>query len=405
MTPLLPLALTLALAACAGARDTVRVVTADPALRAAVLQLLPDIEARSGLTARSALRVERRDRAQLERYLRARLDDELPPSLARGLTETYAFLGLLPDTTDLRALLLAIYREQVAGFYDPDSAALFVLTGEPPGGLESVLVHELVHALQDQHVDLDSLTSRARGNDRRVAAHAVLEGQATVVMFEWMLARAAGGPVDLAELPDLGEALRPALEALNGQFPVFGSAPAIVREGLLFPYVDGARYVQAVWRRNAGRAAPFGRHLPQSTEQVMDPARALGSARDEPTELALDLAEGLHAVHEDNLGQLEVGVLLREHVGAGAADLARGWDGDRYVLFARTSGERGLVWYSVWDDAAARDRFVAALGRALDRLPRDARLERVEISGRPAARLSVGEGSGIAARVAGRAVR
>ncbi|MBI4521949.1 MAG: hypothetical protein HY701_14015 [Gemmatimonadetes bacterium] len=387
---------------CAGAESaqTARVVSADAALRAAVLDLLPDVERLSGLRARRPLRVERRDRAQLERYLRAQLDSELPPALADRIREAYAFLGLLPDDLDLRALLLQVYTEQVAGFYEPDSTALFVMAGNPPGGLESILAHELVHALQDQHTNLDSLTARARGNDQRVAAHAVIEGHATLVMFESMLAAATGGAVDISELPDLSQHLGPTLEAMQGQFPALQRAPLILRQSLLFPYLGGAGYVQALWRQNAGRPSPFGRYFPESSEQVLDPERALGARRDSPTELVITLPVGAQAIHSDNLGQLEVSVLLQEHVGPSAADLARGWDGDRFVVLQRQGRDRAFVWYSVWDDASARDRLIRALrGPVQTRLR--AELIPVDIAGRPGARLSVGDVSGVGVRIAG----
>lgn len=393
-------------AAPADPADTVRVVSSDPGLRAAVQALLPDVERRSGLEARRPLRVERRDGTRLEQYLEARLDEELPPSRARWIAEVYALLGLLPESADLRGVLLGIYREQVAGFYDPDSAALFVIADSAAvgaGGLETVLAHELVHALQDQHVRLDSLTSRERGNDRRAAAHAVIEGHATLIMFERMLAQAAGSGVDLAQLPDLGEGLRPGMEALEAQFPALGRAPLIIREELLFPYLAGARYVQALWRWSGGRdgrrPAPFGRYLPESTEQVLRPERAFGGERDEPEEVVISLPAGARPLYSDNLGEFEVSVLLRQHLGAEAEALAHGWDGDRYVLYEAGRAGHVLVWYSVWDDEAARDRFLGALRRALGALPRGGEAKALEISGRPGVRLAVGEAKGATARL------
>jgi hypothetical protein len=82
-------------------------------------------------------------------------------------------------------------------------------------------------------------------------------------------------------------------------------------------------------------------------------------------------------------------VLLEELAGAGAAGAARGWDGDRFALVG--GGDRSaLVWYTVWDDARARDRFVAALRPSLGSLPRAATLVPRDVDGRPGALLSVG---------------
>src|SRR5690606_2407215 len=150
--------------------------------------------------------------------------------------------------------------------------------------------------------------------------------------------RQAGRPVGPDMLPDLKRELGPALEAENEQFPVFRSAPRILRETMLFPYLDGAAFVQALWRADpaGGRPAPLGPLLPQSTEQVMQPRERFIDARDEPTELTLDAANGAggagdwRLLYENTLGALETEILLTEHLGAGAERAAPGWGGDRH---------------------------------------------------------------------------
>ena len=383
------LVLPLLAAACRGQgreRDEAR-------LRASIDELLPRIEALSGLEARAPVRMAMRDRAELREYVAQRMEEELPPAELEGLEGAYRAFGLLPDTLDLHALLLDLLTEQVLGYYDPPTETLYLVTGVPRDALEPVLAHELVHALQDQHVDVDSLVSRERGNDRQTAAQAAIEGHATLVMVALVAEQQAGRPVGPDMLPDLKRELGPALEAENEQFPVFRSAPRILRETMLFPYLDGAAFVQALWRADpaGGRPAPLGPLLPQSTEQVMQPRERFIDARDEPTELALDAANGAggagdwRLLYENTLGALETEILLTEHLGAGAERAAQGWDGDRYRLLEAPGGGRALVWYSVWDDADAADAFAAAYRRVLERRAgtRHGRVERLEVEGRP----------------------
>jgi hypothetical protein len=92
--------------------------------------------------------------------------------------------------------------------------------------LRPILVHELVHALQDQHANLDSLIAKERGNDRQTAAQSAIEGHATMVMVAYMAEEASKAPVNIQTLPDIAESLRPAIEGQNSQFPVFQKAPA-----------------------------------------------------------------------------------------------------------------------------------------------------------------------------------
>ena len=95
---------------------------------------------------------------------------------------------------------------------------------------------------------------------------------------------------------------------------------------------------------------------------------------------------------EDDLGEFETRLLLEQHLGdeRQATQLATGWDGDRYQVLGRAAD--ALVWYTVWDDAAAADLFAAGLERAwrkrrADPEDRRSEIKRVDIDGRPGVRL------------------
>jgi hypothetical protein len=391
----------LALASCAAPPtpgDTL-VISSDAELRALAEELLPDLVERVGLPLERPVRVERRTRDQLVRYLTARLDEQLPAELESHLVKSYALLGLVPRDLSLRSLLLGVYTEQVAGFYDPDSTALFVMEDQSPEVLRSVLMHELVHAVQDQAVDLDSLTARGRGSDRQSAAQAAIEGHATLVMLEHAMEQLQGRPVDLSQVPGFAAQLRSSLGPVRAQFPALSSAPRVVQESLLFPYLEGAAFVQGIWSRLGRRPPPFGEYLPQSTEQVLEPDALLGSSRDEPQEVELGVP-GAPVQHTDALGQLETGLLLEELAGERRADSGDGWDGDRYALLETASGD-AIVWLSVWDDAAARDRYRERLAPHLGRLPAAARLDAVDLAGVPGLLLRVGSVGEVEASLSG----
>lgn len=373
------------LAACGTrAQETPLLVrSSDPDLAAMANKLLPDLAKRAGMELKEPVRIEKRSREELVRYLRAKLDEELPPAEARARVSAYAHLGLVPDTLDLRAVLLDLYTEQVAGFYEPDSTALFVLDDQPAAALQGLLVHELVHAVQDQTVDLHALSNPDVGNDRATAAQAAIEGHATLVMLEYLTEQARGAPVDLADVPDFAASLRPALEGMRAQFPALANAPPVIQESLLFPYVEGAGFVQDLWQKGK-RVPPFGDDLPQSTEEVMT-----HDLSDKPVDLEVEVP-GATEVYADNLGRRETGILLDTHVGQGSARMATGWGGDAYALVDAPDGSRGLVWASVWDNTAARDGFVSALAAHLDGFPGGATLVAIDVEGHPGALLHVG---------------
>lgn len=365
-----------------------------PELDGLVESVLPRVEVLSGLEAKRPVRLARRDSESVRRYVESRLEEDLPPEELAGVQAAYVAFGLLPDTLELRRFLLDLYTEQVVGYYDAATDSLFVVEGVPADELTPVVVHELVHALQDQYADLDSLIASDRGNDRQTAAQSALEGHATLVMFAWLAEATTGRAVNPATLPDVARDLAPLMEAQNAQFPVFQAAPRIIRETLLFPYVGGAGFVQALWRARpeaAGSAfpAPLGELLPESTEQVLHPESRFLGGRDAPTELAFaPLTSDWRRVYENTLGELEISILLSEHLGRGMESFASGWDGDRYVVLESPAGAHVLIWYSVWDSPAAADRFAYAYRRVLDARPgRHGAVTRTEVGGKPAVRV------------------
>lgn len=361
------------------------VVSSDPQLAELAAEILGDLAERTGLGLQSPVRVEWRTREELEGYLTLKVEEELDPEEAANITDAYALLGLVPDSLDLQALLLGLYGEQVAGFYEPDSTALFILEDQQEGLLRTVMAHELVHAIQDQVADLDEITDRSRGSDRLTAAQAAIEGHATLIMMEYMMEQMRGEPIDLSELPDLSSRLEPLLGMVREQYPELAAAPRVIQESLLYPYLEGAGFVLKLWTLTGDRPAPFGDFLPQSTEQIDDPRRLVGETRDPPTRIKL--TSQTEPAYEEDLGFLGTRILLEDQVGRGTP---AGWDGDRFLLFRR-DGVRSMTWASVWDSDAERDAFVSALEQSGWASRRDARVTAFERGGRPLALVRIGD--------------
>ena len=372
----------LALLAAAGAcRGQSRGAQEDAALARLVDSLRVPVERATGLSFRTPPRSALRSRDQVRSYLLAKLDEELPPGRMRGLETAYRLFGMLPDTLRLRDLLLNLYAEQVAGYYDPDSAMLFGVAGADRAQLRLVLAHEMVHALQGQYLPLDSILKSTVNNDRLTAAQSVLEGQATLVSIE-VLTPGQG----VTATPQFWELYRDQVRAQQSAMPVFARAPLVVREALIFPYLEGAEFMHW-WADHGPRdTLPYGPRMPVSTEQILHPDRyARGDA---PVTLAFAADSGV--LYEDVLGESEIRVLLA--VLAGSDDVQTvvpiGWGGDRFRVYDAPGGP-ALVWYVAWDDQRSADRFLQSAGPALRRTGRvgyRATLDALSIDGRPATR-------------------
>ena len=353
---------------------------------AAVLARLVDslrvpVERAAGLAFRTPPRSALRSRDQVRAYLIAKLDEELPPQRMRGLETAYRLFGLLPDTLELRKLLLDLYAEQVAGYYDPDSATLFGVAGADRAQLRLVLAHEMVHALQGQYLPLDSILESTSNNDRLTAAQSVLEGQATLASIEVLTPGQS-----VTSTPQFWEMYRDQVREQQSAMPVFARAPLVVREALIFPYLDGAAFMH--WWRTSGPkdTLPYGPRMPVSSEQILHPERY--ARQDEPVPLAFTPDTGV--VYDDVLGENEIRVLLAELAGADEVQtvVPIGWGGDRYRVYGTAAGP-ALVWYVVWDDQRSAERFVRTAGPGLRHAARPgyrAELEATTIGGRPATR-------------------
>jgi hypothetical protein len=358
----------------------------DSDLDSRVEELLPKIEEYSGLPMKRVPAVRRADSETLEAYLLERLEAEYPGDELEDLASAYRAFGLIPDTLDVRRLLVDLLLEQAIGYYDPVRDVLFIRDEATGPMLDAVIVHELVHALQDQQADLDSLTHSVAGNDARSAIQGAMEGHATAVMMAHQYAEMTGSSISPEDLPELGPEMGAAM-ADPETFPELAAAPAIVRDPMLFAYLGGGRYVQRLWRAQPDRPAPFGEWLPESTEQLMHTQKLL-EERDSPTPLRIaDPPDGWQVTYAWDLGELEMFVYFQEHLGnrERAAEASAGWDGDAYALLSR-DGVEVLVWYTAWDSQADAEEFVEAYREVFVARfggGREARVELITISGVP----------------------
>jgi hypothetical protein len=132
--------------------------------------------------------------------------------------------------------------------------------------------------------------------------------------------------------------------------------------------------------------------MPLSTEQILHPDRY--AAGDQPLELGFTGSGPDTLRYEDTLGEFEIGLLftqlLQDSSETAGPAFAQGWGGDRYRVYGADAD--ALVWYSVWDEAVARDRFLRALSRAWGERRsgdpgRRLRVDPLSIDGRPGVRL------------------
>lgn len=324
-----------------------------------VARVVPLIERSVGLEFKQPPRVEERSTAQVREFVISQLREPRAVRELAGIEAAYKRFGLLPDTLQLREFLLSLLEEQIVGYYDPGTKVLYVVEGAPRDIANLTLTHELVHALQDQYVDLREYQRAEGENDMQSAAQAVFEGQA---VFEQLAVMLGGGNVAV-NLPGGWDRVRDQIRESQASMPIFARAPLVIQETLIFPYLSGAEFVRNFKARRPGES-PLD-DLPRSTEQVLHPSTFFGT-RDSPTRVRLSVRGQL--MYENTLGEFETRILLFEYTGDqnDAVRGATGWDGDRYAI-VRTPGGDALVWVTVWDTQYDAGEFRDLMQRGLER--------------------------------------
>ncbi|HXG66931.1 MAG TPA: hypothetical protein VNO70_17645 [Blastocatellia bacterium] len=364
--------LVLAVLMCASVAGSARqgaasITKPDPAALNATNEILKNISRLRGLEVKQPVKSGFKTHDEIEQSVLRDLDETTSPEEFAATGKTLILLGMIPKDFRLREYVVKLLREQVAGFYEPKTREFYLAAWLPVSEQKTVIAHELMHALQDQHFNLRRFEKWPKGDsDAETAAHALVEGEATIVMFQYAIEQ-EGGRLDVTRLPSITDSL---LEQGNAEdkakYPVLANAPTVLRESLQFPYVFGAGFVQAVLKNGSWQAVNRSyADLPASTEQIMHPEKYLN--RDNPvqielTDLTASLGPDWKKADADVNGEFGYRVLLAEFINKGAArDAAAGWGGDRYALYEDgKTGALALAQFTTWDSARdAREFFDA----------------------------------------------
>lgn len=276
----------------------------------------------------------------------------------------YAMLGMLPEGTDLYTMFIDLYTEQVAGYYDGEAHEL-VVPASPDGftPLQRItVIHELVHALTDQHFEFNApytdLAENGNGDDA-AALLALVEGDAQHGSFVFL------------ESMSPAEAIAAATEALTIDTSVLDSVPQWIEQDLLFPYEEGLAFVEALIG-NGGLAAVDQVYVapPATTEQILDYDKFTLGEGPRPLTAAPVALEGWEVHDEGTLGEWGLRLMLGVSNSSGdATQAAAGWGNDHYSIFSRGDDVAFALHYigdSERDAEELANALIAHAGTAMD---------------------------------------
>ncbi len=348
----------------------------------------------TGLPLRKEVKRTLTTRAQVEAYLLEKFnDDEDSKRMQRGEIVLKKF-GLLDRDFDLKPFMLILLKEQIAGYYDSKTKTIYLLDWIDPETQKPVLVHELTHALQDQHTDLEKWGDQTPSDPSRNATEdndhlardeydtartAVLEGQAMAVFVDYSLKPLGKS---LVKDPEVLDEMEKDMQGTDDS-PVLARAPLLLSESLLFPYKDGLSFEQDVWM-DKGRKAAFEGVLdrpPASSWEIMNP-RVYEQGKQSPVLVLPDIHPLLNARYHPydigQVGQLDLRILAEIYGGEAASrELTPAWNGGIYwagqSVAAKTGKELAstssiaLMYLSAWKSPSAAHAFARLYADQLGR--------------------------------------
>ncbi len=339
----------------------------------------------SGLPIKHEVKRKLTSRDEVVSYLTKHMNDEDTQRLRRSELVLKKF-GLLPRNFDLETFLVALLKEEVAGYYDPKTKTVNLLDWVPIEEQEPVMAHELTHALQDQDINLqkwmkkgdkdlgeirkDPTPEDIENDEIDNAREAVVEGQAQAMMFQYAIAPTGHSIVTSPVLVGAMEE-----ESLTGSpsTKVFNDAPIFMKESLTFPYTYGMDFVIKLMQKGGKEKAFAGvlHNPPHTTRQIMEPETYLSGERIEPMNIP-DFKRDFKDYKKFDIGamgEFDVAVLIEQYVGKPLSKkMYPEWRGGYYYAAkAKTNADAplGLLYVSRWSSPESAAEFAGIYAHSL----------------------------------------
>jgi hypothetical protein len=339
----------------------------------------------TGLPVKHEVKRKLTSRDEVVAYLTKHVNDEDTQRLRRSELVLKKF-GLLPRDFDLQTFLVALLREQVAGYYDPKTKTVNLLDWVPMEEQEPVMAHELTHALQDQDVNLQKWMKRGEKDLAEIrhdptpediendemdnAREAVVEGQAQAIMFQYAIAPTGH---TITNSPALVGAMEE--ESMTGtpSTKVFNDAPIFMKESLTFPYSYGMDFVIKVLQ-NGGKGKAFAGVLqnpPHTTRQIMQPETYLSGEKIDPMHLP-DFKHDFKDYQKFDIGamgEFDVAMLIEQYAGRPLSKkMYPEWRGGYYYaakVKTDAAAPLGLLYVSRWSSRETAAEFAGIYAQSL----------------------------------------
>lgn len=339
----------------------------------------------TGLPIKHSVKRRLTSRDEVVAYLKKSMAEDKDVQRLRRTEFVLKKFGLLPNNFDLQTFLVGLLEEQVAGYYDAKTKTVNLLDWVVPDLQRPVLAHELTHALQDQSFGLDKWLRRGdqdldkkknltpddfTKDEDSEARQAVVEGQAMVVLLDYMLA-----PMHrtVANSPEIVDSLSSDMANGTPDSVQYRNAPIFLKESLTFPYRYGLQFEAEVLRakgKDAAFSATF-QNPPRTSREIMEPRTYITGEHLAPLPLPdfKKIFKDYDRFDVGAIGEFDVYMLAEQYAGEKeAAKIYPNWRGGWYYSVkpkGKPAGSLGLVFVSRWTSPKAAAQFAAVYARGI----------------------------------------
>jgi hypothetical protein len=306
-------------------------------------EVLQDMVKITGWELKTPLKKSIRTREEIHAYVLQQMNEEKDAKERYASTRSAEAFGLIPKNFNLDSFLVDLLTEQIAGLYDPKAHEFYIADWIAPDEQRMVMSHELTHALEDQHFQIEDWVKAARPNDdAEMARESVLEGSAMAAMLDYELKDKG---LKLRDLPDVDLSI---FIGQLGETPLLKKAPPFIKDSLMFPYFAGLTFSMNIVKADGYRGfyGVFAKP-PANTQQILHPE--LYRSNTVPKPLKLDLPEHFfdaswNLLEENVLGEFGWKEVLKQFLDEDRAkQLSVGWDGDIYATYEQKDTKKLLL--------------------------------------------------------------
>jgi hypothetical protein len=339
-------------------------------------EILKIVSQDTGLPIKEPVKRRLTSRDEVVAYVSKHMAEDEDAQRLRRSEAVLKKFGLLPRDFDLEKFLIAVLREQVAGYYDPKTRYVNLLNWLEAEQQKPVMAHELTHALQDQSFHLEKWMQQGEtdlgtkkqptpvdiANDEVTAARqAVVEGQAMVTLINYLLLPTGQNVISA---PQMVDAMKVGMSTGTIDSVEFRNAPLYLKKALTFGYLYGLDFTIELLKAGGKQKAFAGAFAnpPRTTREIMEPATYLSSEKVAPVSLP-DFENDFKDYERYDIGaigEFDVAILLEQYAGEKVSQvLYPQWRGGYYYAVRSKkdpSSPIGLLYVSRWANSVSAEK-------------------------------------------------